>query len=161
MAITKQTPLRGAIASQERDSFIAKFDPPVAKLLRQARLALRKRFPTAVELVYDNYNALAIGYSPNERASEVFGSLAAFARGVNLYFLQGARLDDPDGLLKGSGKQGRFIRLERVSQLCDPQVAALIEAAQAQGRTPLPGKGKGYTVIKSVSTKQRPRRAKA
>jgi hypothetical protein len=41
--------------------FIARFDPQVAKLVRAARVVLRKRWPTAVELVYDNYNALAIG----------------------------------------------------------------------------------------------------
>ena len=65
MLITKQTPVRGLAATSAPDTFIAKFDPATAKLLRQARLALRKRFPTAVELVYDNYNALAIGWSPN------------------------------------------------------------------------------------------------
>ncbi len=35
-------------------SFVAKFDPAVAKLIRSCRSALRKRFPTANELVYDN-----------------------------------------------------------------------------------------------------------
>lgn len=161
MSITKQTPERGAAATKARDAFIAKFAPPVARLLRQARSALRKRFPTAVELVYDNYNALAIGWSPNERASEVIVSLAGFARGVNLYFMQGARLEDPGGLFQGSGSQGRFIRLESVGQLSDPQIKALLDAAEALGKTPLPEQGKGYTVIKSVSAKQRPRRAKS
>ena len=40
--------------------FIARFDPSIARLVRASRTALRKRFPTAVELVYDNYNALAM-----------------------------------------------------------------------------------------------------
>ena len=44
--------------------FIAKFDPAIAKLIRGARAKVRKRLPTAVELVYDNYNALAIGFGP-------------------------------------------------------------------------------------------------
>ena len=138
--------------------FIAKFDPGLARLVRSARTALRKRLPTAVELVYDNYNALAIGWGPNERASEVIVSLGVFARGVSLYFTHGAKLPDRHGILQGSGNQGRFIRLESVAQLDEPAVAALLRAAVRQGKTPLPRTGRGYTVIKSVSARQRPRR---
>jgi hypothetical protein len=139
-------------------AFIAKFDPSIARLARSARSALRKRFPTAVELVYDNYNALAMGLGPNERTSEAFVSVAVFARGVNVYFIQGAKLPDPAKLLQGNGNQGRYIRLENVAQLDKPAVAALLQAAAAFGRTPLPASGKGYTVVKSISAKQRPRR---
>jgi len=46
--------------AQQLAGFIDKFDPAIAKLTRSARAVLRKRLPTAVELVYDNYNALAI-----------------------------------------------------------------------------------------------------
>ena len=158
MPSTKQEAERGRAAIASRDGFVAKFDPPIARVLRQARSALRKRFPTAVELVYDNYNALAIGWGPNERASEVIVSLAGFARGVSLYFTHGARLEDPHRLLQGGGRQGRFIRLERVDVLRDARVQALLDAAEALGKTPLPEDGKGYTVIKSVSAKQRSRR---
>lgn len=138
--------------------FIAKFDPKIGRLVRSARAALRKRWPTAIELVYDNYNALAIGWAPNERTSEVIVSLAVFARGVNLYFMYGASLPDPLGLLKGSGNQGRFIRLDRVAQLDEPGVEALLRAAVRHGRTPLATTGRGSLVIKSVSARQRPRR---
>jgi len=141
--------------------FMSKFDPAVAALARSARRALRQRFPTAVELIYDNYNALAIGWGPNERASEAFVSLAVYARGVNLYFIEGATLSDPHKLLKGSGNQGRFIRLESVAQLDEPGVEALLRAAVRRGETPLPSEGRGYVVIKSISARQRPRRPTA
>jgi len=94
--------------------FIAKFDPTIAKLTRAARSVLRRRFPTAIELVYDNYNALAIGYSSTERTSDVLFSLAVYARGVNLYFMYGRSLPDPDKLLQGSGSQGALVRLDDV-----------------------------------------------
>ena len=71
--------------------FVAQFDPAIAKLVRSARAALRKRFPTAIELVYDNYNALAIGFGSTERTSDCIVSLAVFATGVNLYFIYGRR----------------------------------------------------------------------
>lgn len=138
--------------------FIAKFDPAIAKLVRAARAKLRKRFPTAIELVYDNYNALAIGFGPTERTSDAILSLAVYARGVNLYFLHGASLPDKDGLLEGNGKQGRFFRLTSASQLDDPELAALIGVAVAHGRVPLASRGRGHTIVKSVSAKQVPRR---
>ena len=63
-------------SSKQVAAFIAKFDPAIAKLVRSARTLLRKRYPTANELVYDNYNALAIGYSSTEQTSDVLFSLA-------------------------------------------------------------------------------------
>ena len=138
--------------------FINKFDPAIAKLIRSARAGLRKRMPAAIELVYDNYNALAIGFGPTERTSEAIVSVAAYARGVNLYFIHGARLPDPHKLLKGSGTQGRFIVFDGAAGLERPEVEALLRVAIEQAKAPLPATGRGYTVIKSISAKQRPRR---
>ena len=138
--------------------FIAKFDPAIAKLVRSARSVLRKRYPTAVELVYDNYNALAIGYSPTERTSDVLFSLAVYPRWIDLYFMYGRSLPDPEKILRGSGKQGAFVRLDDVSVLDRPAVKALLAAAADHSHVPLPKQPKGYTVIKSISAKQRPRR---
>jgi len=140
--------------------FIAKFDPAIAKLTRSCRSVVRKRYPSAIELVYDNYNALAIGYSPTEKTSEVVFSLAVYARGLNLYFMYGRSLPDPNGLLQGSGTQGAFIRLESVATLDEPKVIDLIQRAVKRQKPTFTAKGKGYTVVKSISAKQRPRRPK-
>jgi hypothetical protein len=144
--------------AKQVEGFIAKFDPSIAKLTRAARSVVRKRFPTAIELVYDNYNALAIGYSSTERTSDVLFSLAVYARGVNLYFMYGRSLPDPHKLLQGSGNQGAFVRLDDVSVLDEPGVKELIQAAVEHAEPPLPTSGRGYTIVKSVSAKQRPRR---
>jgi len=120
---------------------------------------MRKRLPTALELVYDNYNFLAIGYSPTERASDCVVSLACGANGVSLSFYYGATLPDPDGVLLGSGNQNRFVRLESVRTLAEPAVERLLAAALAQAKTPMPESGKIRTIVKSISAKQRPRRA--
>ena len=139
-------------------SFIAKFDPSVAKLIRSCRLALRKRFPTANQLVYDNYNFFVIGFCTTDRASDCIISLATQAKGVALSFYYGATLPDPDKLLQGNGNQNRFIRLESAATLAKPQVEALLRAAAAQAKNPLPQAGRGRLIIKSISAKQRPRR---
>ena len=59
------------------------------------RRALRKRLPSAHELVYDNYNFFVIGYSPTERPSDAILSIAAGANGVGVCFIRGAKLRDP------------------------------------------------------------------
>ena len=145
--------------SSQLAGFIAKFDPAIAKLARQARAIMRtKYFSTANELVYDNYNALAIGYSATEKVSDVVLSLAVGARGINLYFMYGRSLDDPHGLLQGQGNQGAFIRLTDLSVLDDRRVVALIRESIREARTPLPKTGGGKLITKSVSPKQRDRR---
>ena len=146
-------------ASSQIASFIAKFDPANAKLIRACRSAMRKRLPSANELVYDNYNFFVIGYSASERPSDCIVSLAAAANGVGLSFYYGATLPDPDGILLGSGTQNRFVRLPSAATLAEPAVEKLIRAALAQAKTPMPSMGRGRTIVKSISAKQRPRRA--
>ena len=146
--------------TKQLDTFIAKFDPAMGKLIRSIRSALRKRFPTAIELVYDNYNFFVIGYSPTERPTDYIVSLAANAKGVGLSFNRGATLPDPAKILQGAGKQNRFIRLPNAAALAKPEVEALLRAAIAQAK-PLPATGRGHTIIRSVSTKQRPRKLSA
>ncbi len=132
----------------------------MASQIRAARKALRKRLPGAVELVYDNYNFFVIGYGPNERASEAVLSIAAQAKGVSICFINGVKLKDPERLLSGSGNQTRNLRLENADTLRRVEVEALIQGALALGKTPMPTKN-GYTVVRSVSGKQRPRRPAA
>src|SRR5689334_639995 len=145
-------------AESQLAGFIEKFDPDNQTLIVKIRRALQKRFPTANELVYDNYNFFVIGYSPTERPSDTIVSIAAAANGVGMCFIQGARLKDPHKILLGSGKQTRFLRLESTAVLARPEVEALIAAAIAQSKAPLPTSGRGKLVIRSVSAKQRPRR---
>jgi len=148
-------------AEQQLAGFIDKFSPEMASQIRAARAALRKRLPTANELVYDNYNFFVIGYCATLRPSDCFVSLVADAHGVRLAFYYGASLPDPRGILLGSGTQNRFIRLESVRDLARPEVEALIRAAIAHGKAPLPKSGQGILVIRSISGKQRPRRVAA
>jgi hypothetical protein len=155
---TTAKPARTHSPAAQLAGFIAKFDPSLAALIRSCRGALRKRFPTAVELVYDNYNFFVIGFSATERPSDCIVSLAANAKGVGLSFYYGASLPDPDKILLGSGNQNRFIRLENTAALATPQVEALLCAAVAQAKTPLAATGPLRTIIRSASVKQRPRR---
>jgi hypothetical protein len=143
---------------EQLQSFIEKFEPKMQVVIRAVRKALRKRLPTANELVWDNYNFFVIGYSPTERPSDSFFSIAAAANGVGLSFYRGATLPDPHKVLLGAGSQNRFVRLESAKILERPEIVALMSAAIEQGRAPLPATGGGKLVIRSISAKQKPRR---
>jgi hypothetical protein len=144
--------------TQELAGFLAKYDPAVATTARAALARLRKRLPGATEIVYDNYNALAVGFGPGDRASEAILSIAVYPRWVSLFFLQGARLKDPAKLLKGSGTRVRHIVLAEARDIDSEDIDALIAAALALAVRPINAKAKRQLIIKSVSAKQRPRR---
>jgi hypothetical protein len=150
--------MKDASPEQRLAGFIAKYTPEIGALAHAALAKLRKRLPGAIELVYDNYNALAIGFSPTERVSDVICSITLYPRWVSLFFMYGAALPDPGGLLKGSGKQVRHLVLESAAMLDRPGVRALIAAAVNSAATPLDRAQPRRLVIKSISAKQRPRR---
>lgn len=147
-----------SVEEQQLESFIDKFDEKNSALIRAVRKIMRKRLPTANELVYDNYNFFVIGYCPTERPSDCIVSIAAAANGVGLSFYYGSTLPDPHRMLSGSGSQNRFLRIPEVGVLAQPEVEGLIAAAVAQAEAPLPEKGKGKLIIRSISAKQKPRR---
>ena len=147
-----------ASPAEQLRAFIAKFAPEDQRLIRACRTAMRKRLPTANELVYDNYNFFVIGYGPTERPSDAPFSLACQAGSVALCFLYGAKLADPGRVLKGSGNPVRSLRLPTARRLTDPEVEALIAQAVSRSKAPFQREGGGKLVIRSVSAKQRPRR---
>jgi hypothetical protein len=146
-------------ANSQLDGFLAKFLPEIEDTARQAIKKMRSRLPGAIELVYDNYNALAIGFGPTERASDVIFSIALYPRWVSFFFLMnGTKLRDPKRYLKGSGKQARHIVLESAELLDDPVVQDLMAQALEISPMQIDAAQPGRLIIKSVSAKQRPRR---
>ena len=145
-------------AQAQLDAFLDKYMPDVAALARALLAKMKARLPGAQILVYDNYNTLAIGFGPSDKAGQAILSLAVMPRWVTLCFLWGAGLPDPHGLLKGEGSRVRHVRLHTPDALDDPRVEALIAAALAQADRPLDPAEPQRLLIKSVSAKQRPRR---
>lgn len=143
---------------QQLAGFIGKYSPPIQVLTNVLLQRMRARLPGAVQLVYDNYNALVIGFGPSERAWEATFSLTLYSRWVSLFFLQAKGLADPDGLLAGSGTVARHIVLKDAEMLDAAQVRALMDRALAIAAVPIDPAQPGRLLIKSISAKQRPRR---
>ena len=146
-------------AEEELAGFVARFADGMQDLIRGCRSMMSLRFPDAVQLVYDNYNFLVIGFGPTRRASDAIFSLAAYRRGLNLCFLQRApELPDPTSILRGSGKVVRNVALSSPEDLAREDVQALIDAALEVAAVPMDACLGPELIIKSVSAKQRPRR---
>lgn len=138
--------------------FMARYSPEIATRARTVLAKVRARLPGAVELVYDNYNGLVIGFGPTERASEAVFSVVLYPRWVTLFFLRGAGLPDPKGLLKGSGTVVRHIVLADPKMLDAPAVKTLMAQALKRASKGFDEKQPRRLVIRSISAKQRPRR---
>ena len=153
-----QTAAARRSAETELRTLIDKFAPAHLRLIGAMRRSLRKRLPTAHEVVYEYRDFFVISFSPNEHGYEGVLAIRADANGVKLYFNRGKELPDPAKLLQGSGKQTRSIDVEGASTLARPEVVRLIEEAIVHNRVPFERAGRGSVVIRSTSAKRRRRR---
>ena len=142
-------------AEAQLGTLIAKFAPAHLRLIGAMRRWLRKRLPTAHEVVYEYRDFFVISFSPNEHGYEGVLAIRASVDGVKLYFNRGKELPDPAKLLQGAGKQTRSIDVEGPSTLARPEVTRLIEEAIAFNSVPFASDGRGSVVIRSTSAKQR------
>ena len=145
-------------AEAEAGEIIAKHAPKHQKLVASMRRAIRKRLPTAHELVYEYTSWIAISYSPTPHGHQGVLAIRADADEVKLHFSIGKGLPDPDKLLSGSGTT-RWILVEGTSTLSRPAVVKFIEGAIKNNRVPFPRTGKGPVIIQSsAKTKAKKRR---
>jgi hypothetical protein len=142
-------------------AFLAKYTPEIAAQAEAVLAKMRARLPGAVEMVYDNYNALVIGFGAEDRPRQAVFSIAVYPDHVSLVFIWGADLFDPGKLLRGGGNQVRHIRLAGPETLDAAPVRALMAEAIARSATPFDDRQTNRMVIRAVAPKQRPRRPAA
>ncbi len=158
---TTQSAVARRLAEAQLRALIARFTPAHLRLIGAVRRWLRKRLPTAHEVVYEYHDCFVISFSPNERGYEGVLAIRASANGIRLYFNRGKELPDPAKLLQGSGNQTRWINLEGASTLARPEVARLTDEAMARNRVPFALAGRGSVVIRPASARQRQQRRPA
>jgi hypothetical protein len=146
------------VRSTEIESFVTRYSAEIATQLRRARAELRRLVPNGYELVYDSHNALIFAYGPTPKASQLVISIAAYPEWVTLFFAKGTTLDDPKGLLEGSGPAMRSVRLVPFGALKSQPIQALIKRALAAQAGAFKRAPPLTTVVQAISAKQRPRR---
>ena len=140
------------------DSFLAKYQPDIVAQMQAARVWVKQHVPRGYEVVYDNYNALVFAFGASLRTSELVVSVAGYPKWVTIFFAHGSTLPDPEGLLTGTGKSIRGLRLESAATLERAAVGRLLEQALAEHAQAFREAPVLSTVVKSVSAKQRPRK---
>lgn len=116
---------------------LLRFLDPFPAEVQQKALWLRNlvwdMYPTANELIYDNYNALAFGWSPTDRQGHIFCSVALYRPGKNMHFgfYWGSELTDPEKKLLGNGKQYRYILINDLDNFPKEYILKLVNEAYA------------------------------
>src|SRR6195952_2910889 len=143
---------------------LIKFMLPYPDQVKAAALWLREfvwdLYPETNELIYDNYNAVAFGWSPTDKAGDVFCSIAVCSDHVNFGFNRGVDIEDPAKMLLGEGNQYRYIRVKDKEDFPEWYIKELLEAAYLNSLSrmkPVKIPVKGATIVKSISpVKKRP-----
>jgi len=149
---------------------LIKFLKPYDRAIQQLALGLRalvlEEMAPCHENIYDAYSAVAIGYGSSDRLGDGVLHIAVYGSGVNLGFNHGATLDDPRGILKGTGKRIRHISIKTPSDLERPEIRSYIKRARVRsiadarklGDACLAAQdkdGKVISVVKAIYAKKR------
>ena len=154
--VTTQSAAARRSSEAQLRRLITRFAPAHQRLVGAARRWLKKRLPTAYEVVYEYRDNFVISCSPSERGYEGVFAIRGSADGVRLYINRGKGLPDPAKLLRGAA-QARWIHLESASTLARSEVAHLVDEAIARNRVPFARTGGGPVVIRSESVKRKAR----
>jgi hypothetical protein len=150
--------------SKEQTKDLVKFLKPFGDEIKERSLWLREfvwdLYPDANELIYDNYNALAFGWSPTDRVGHTFCSVAVGRSSHNVHFgfYWGSELSDPKKVLLGEGNQYRYILVKNKEDFPKVYITKLVKEAHANSLGKVKDKKQvrqGLTIVKSVSTKKR------
>jgi hypothetical protein len=146
--------------------FLYEFSPEVREKAIWLREFVWDLYPQANELIYDNYNALAFGWSPTEKLGQTFCSVAAYRSGnqnVHFGFYWGSEIADPQKLLLGNGSQYRYVLVNKLDDFPKDYITALIEQAWENSLAKVKNPKdivQGKTITKMISPKKREMKAK-
>ena len=145
--------------------FLKSFPPAVQEIALSLREFVWGLYPQANELIYDNYNALAFGWSPTDKVGHTFCSIAVGRSSHNVHFgfYWGSEIADPDKILLGEGNQYRYILVKDIKDFPKTYIRKLIKEAYANSlakvKDPKQIK-RGETIMKSISPAKRPKAKK-
>jgi len=150
--------------SKEETKDLTKFLRPFPDGVREIALWLREfvwdLYPKANELIYDNYNAVAFGWSPTDRVGDTFCSIAVGRSSHNVHFgfYWGSKIADAKKILLGQGNQYRYILVKTKKDFPKAYIKQLVRNAYAYSLSKLKDKAQmmeGKTITKSVSPVKR------
>jgi hypothetical protein len=116
------------------DEIVSGVSPHARQLAEAARALIRDVYPAVVEVPWPKQRVIGYGVGP-KKMSEHFCYISVSRDHINLGFMYGAELPDPEKLLQGSGKLLRHVRITELEQLSIPALRQLLVTA-SQHRMP-------------------------
>jgi hypothetical protein len=111
--------------------FLAQVPPEVLPLVQAARALILNEMPGLIEQLDESANL--IGYGTDRTYKGLICGIMIYKNYINLMFARGARLPDPDDLLR-TGKRACHIRIEQLADLAQPGARYLLEMAYLDGK---------------------------
>ncbi len=108
----------------------------VTGIAEQLRVLIIELYPDVVEVPWPKQKIIGYGVGP-KKMSEHYCYIGAFKRHVNLGFYYGAILPDPQGLLEGTGKNLRHIKVNTLEAVDQPAVRDMLRAAHKERKEAL------------------------
>jgi Domain of unknown function (DU1801) len=146
--------------------FLKPFDHEIKELVLWLREFVWNLYPTANELIYDNYNALAFGWSPTDRVGHTFCNIAVgrTSRNIHFGFYWGSEISDPEKLLIGNGNQYRYMLVKNKKDFPSTYIKKLLKEAYANSVSKVKDPKQimqGKTITKSISQAKRQKKSQA
>ncbi len=116
-----------APVNESVNKFLAAFSPEVRDLALKVRDLVFEVKPDAIEGVDPSSKIIGFGYGTKYK--DLIGAIALQKSYVNLMFSKGTQLPDPKGLLEGTGKSARHIKIRTADDLKNPAVKKLLKEA--------------------------------
>lgn len=140
--------------------FLRPFEDDIKEMVLWLREFVWDLYPNTNELIYDNYNAVAFGWSPTGRLGHTFCSVAVMRSNKNVHFgfYWGSQIADPDKMLLGKGNQYRYILVKNKNDFPKTYIKKLLKEAYANSLAKVKDKGQmmqGATITKSISAVKR------
>jgi hypothetical protein len=149
----------------ELKKFLKPFPAEVQETTWWLRDFVWSLYPKTNELIYDNYNALAFGWSPTDRVGHVFCNIAVGRTSMNIFFgfYWGSEIADPEKMLIGNGKQYRYISVKNKNEFPKQYMKKLMKEAYTNSMLKVKDEKQimeGRTIVKSISATKRIKKAK-
>ena len=140
--------------------FLKPFPPEVQETALWLRDFIWGLYPKTNELIYDNYNALAFGWSPTDRVGHTFCSIAVGRTSLNIHFgfYWGSQIADPEKKLIGKGNQYRYFLVKDTNKFPKTYMKKLLKEAFHNSILKVKDPRQlmeGKTMVKSISTAKR------
>ena len=144
--------------SEKLKELISPYSPQIQKIAFELRSFITNIIPEANELIWDNYNAVAIAYSKSEFLKDAFCHIAVYSKYVNFGFNRGTELSKIKIKLEGKGKLIRHLKVSDLrsfpKKIIEKMIIEAVEISELRNPELNKKETEGTSFVMSISEKK-------